>query len=907
MARKLVVILISLIVFAAAQAKALGLGDITLESALNQPLLARIELLELGGVRAEDVRIQLASNSDFQRFAIERPFFLESIRFGIESSGNRSFVTLSTTEVVREPYLSFVLETRWPNGRLLSEYTVLMDLPVFGSQSVLQTAQPPARSIVEDTPTQNIQNQQITQTNSSSARAEISRAAAQDSTQTPPENTVSTPPAAVVDQAPEPLPDSTDSVVEQVAVAEEAVPEPVTEVQPVANVQEEIPEPARFASQPATISGETVTVEAADTLWNIALEVRPDNAASVQQTMLAIQRLNSDAFIGNNINLIRRGQVLRIPDLNEILAITQQQAVAEVAQQNQLFADRRNAPVSVQPLTAQPAAQGTVTGPATGELSVVTSDSQDSATGDASGAGSDAARIAALENAAAVSNEEADRLLLQNNELTARLTMLEEQIASAQEIIRLRDLELAQLQESLAAQSQETASQASEAPALVTMAPEQDSSNLLNSLLSNTYAIIGAVLLIILVLVFLLLRRNRSAQVSEFSGISAMDNETSEARQYTRQPANQAFASLDEEEFEQTRYTDYKGSPDFKPDELDDFDELDLDADLADSDAQGLDGKNLDDSEYDDINLDDEDLDDKNLDEPDSDDRAENDIMDDLNSFDLAELEQEIAAATASYADSSDADVETADGDEVLDQADAFIAYEQLDEAKDLLQNAIVAEPDRSDLRLKLQEVEGADPETTATEQEKDTKEDEEDFDFDFDLADMDEEPVAEDLHKSQEEDQDSDDTERVAFDFSEEDDDSEAIEFNIDDLSLDVSEPEKSVEHAGSAEPVETVEFEIDDEPEAEAESDSQDTDAVEFENLEFVSTEEDADNDDDVGEDISFLTDSDEAATKLDLARAYIDMGDNEGAREILEEVLDEGTEAQMRDAKSLLERIQ
>ena len=76
-----------------------------------------------------------------------------------------------------------------------------------------------------------------------------------------------------------------------------------------------------------------------DTLWTIALKVRPNDSVSVQQTMLALQRLNPEAFINNNINLLKAGHVLRIPDAGDIREDSTQEAVAEVRAQNQEFQD----------------------------------------------------------------------------------------------------------------------------------------------------------------------------------------------------------------------------------------------------------------------------------------------------------------------------------------------------------------------------------------------------------------------------------------------------------------------------------------------------------------------------------------------------------------------------------------
>ena len=100
--------------------------------------------------------------------------------------------------------------------------------------------------------------------------------------------------------------------------------------------------------------------------------------------------------------------------------------------------------------------------------------------------------------------------------------------------------------------------------------------------------------------------------------------------------------------------------------------------------------------------------------------------------------------------------------------------------------------------------------------------------------------------------------------------------------------------------------------EPGANEPADSSEPDAAleeDLETLEFTSddfTEADAEEDAGEEDEFGFLSEADEAATKLDLARAYIDMGDKDGAREILEEVLQEGNEAQVSDAQRLLERV-
>ena len=131
MLQKSVAILAVFLSFISTDALALGLGRVNVESSLNQPLRVRIEVLQLGDTRLQDVNIQVATPEDFERFNIQRSIFLNNIRFTTDVNSQGNFVILTTNQIVREPYLSFILETRWANGRLLSEHTILLDLPVY--------------------------------------------------------------------------------------------------------------------------------------------------------------------------------------------------------------------------------------------------------------------------------------------------------------------------------------------------------------------------------------------------------------------------------------------------------------------------------------------------------------------------------------------------------------------------------------------------------------------------------------------------------------------------------------------------------------------------------------------------------------------------------------------------------
>lgn len=116
---------------ASSQLLALGLGELTLKSSLNQPLKAEIELLDIKGLTSWDIKPSLASAADFERAGVEREYFLTRIAFKVED--NR--VVLTSREPVNEPFLNFLVELNWPSGRVLREYTVLLDPPVFEETS----------------------------------------------------------------------------------------------------------------------------------------------------------------------------------------------------------------------------------------------------------------------------------------------------------------------------------------------------------------------------------------------------------------------------------------------------------------------------------------------------------------------------------------------------------------------------------------------------------------------------------------------------------------------------------------------------------------------------------------------------------------------------------------------------
>ena len=108
---------------------ALGLGDITVHSALNQPLKADIALVDAAGLSASDLSASLATADEFGRAGVERVFFLNDLKFTPILRGSRQMIRVTSGKPVNEPFLNFLVQLNQPNGRLLREYTVLLDPP----------------------------------------------------------------------------------------------------------------------------------------------------------------------------------------------------------------------------------------------------------------------------------------------------------------------------------------------------------------------------------------------------------------------------------------------------------------------------------------------------------------------------------------------------------------------------------------------------------------------------------------------------------------------------------------------------------------------------------------------------------------------------------------------------------
>ncbi|UVM48267.1 peptidoglycan-binding protein [Pseudomonas sp. B21-015] len=346
--RKLVLAIAAASALSSGTAHALGLGELTLKSTLNQPLVAEIELLDVKDLTAAEVVPSLASPEDFAKAGVDRQAFLNDLTFTpVLNASGKSILRITSSKPLSEPMVKFLVQVMWPNGRLLRDYSVLLDPSKFSPQTADAAAQPaPAQ----------------------------------------------------------------------------AVTAPVTG---------------------ATKSSQYTTTPR-DTLWEIAAKAR--NGGSVQQTMLAIQALNPDAFIDGNINRLKTGHVLRLPDQVQSTSLPQPKAIAEVAAQNTAWRQGRRyvakpgAGQQQLDATKRARGEGASSQAAADKLSLV---SADTGKGRGKGAAGDAK---ALSSKLAVTQESLDTTRRDNAELKSRMTDLQSQLDKLQRLIELKNNQLAKLQ-----------------------------------------------------------------------------------------------------------------------------------------------------------------------------------------------------------------------------------------------------------------------------------------------------------------------------------------------------------------------------------------------------------------------------------------------------------------------------
>jgi pilus assembly protein FimV len=144
---------ISALLLAPQAAFSLGLGDIRLSSALNEPLSAEIDLVAPTNEELGSLSAQLASRELFQRYGLDRPAYLDSMQFSLgRGRDGRNVLLVNSAAPISEPFVTFLVEVTWPRGRLLREYTVLLDPPVFAPKEAAPAAPVAAPRIAAPAP-----------------------------------------------------------------------------------------------------------------------------------------------------------------------------------------------------------------------------------------------------------------------------------------------------------------------------------------------------------------------------------------------------------------------------------------------------------------------------------------------------------------------------------------------------------------------------------------------------------------------------------------------------------------------------------------------------------------------------------------------------------------------------------
>ena len=250
---------------------ALGLGEAKVESYLNQPLKARIDLISQASDDLSSVTAQMASAADYELIGASIEGIPVPLRFTVEDIEGDAYIAATSNLPINNPVLRVIVEVNWSSGRMLREYTLFLDPPM-----VPEAAPAP--------------------------RIEQRKAA--------PAAAAPTPPAAPAEASPAPAP----------------APAPATTQTPG----------SRSAGSPAA-GGEYGPVRSGQTLWGIAQEWSRGSGLGINQVMIAIQRENPEAFLNNNINLLKRGAILRMPESAQIEQISAATAYAEVVTQAEEF------------------------------------------------------------------------------------------------------------------------------------------------------------------------------------------------------------------------------------------------------------------------------------------------------------------------------------------------------------------------------------------------------------------------------------------------------------------------------------------------------------------------------------------------------------------------------------------
>lgn len=740
---------------------ALELGELTAISKVNEPFKAEIQLLDVNSLTPKDIIVQLGTESEFLQAGIAPDQVLSRLKFQTRKKSDGGFVVdVVTLTAIAVDELSFVLSARWPNGKVVREYRVPLVEPVLSETG----ASPKVIS------------------------------------------------APAVTKATDSSTDNRELLQKTATTSESLTVEDFLNSMPTKG---------------------TRNIQQGDTLWAVASGNTPSEQLTIYQTMMAIQSLNQDAFYANNVNLMKEGAILRLPTKEQIELFNavlskkefdmQVQAWRNLKQNGRIASEIEAAQLNTQ-AESKPAAK---VPPVNDDvLSLIAGASilpeEEASSNEANQQAQ--ATINELTNKLSAVEENLDKETREKAELSEKIQDLNDQLSTLEELIALKDIQLAELQAQLETaqnviqEQKNTVDQLLEADQLRRERELEEANTLLNKFLTNPlYLSISSVLLMLLgIMLGLLLKRGgKNTDPKHYTGEDdlsdfSMSNSTAQTAAAMAAVAAPEVNNVDEDidDVEDDPFAFDFDSPDESPDELD----TDFDSDVADDDFGDMESSFEEDEDDIDFDFD----------------------MDDAEDLeDVASLEET---------------------DEPIDEEGIPTIDDSID--SEVEETELATEDDEGFIDI---EDDGADDmlEVVDSSEEMDAEATGGDEDFVNNLLD--------------DSDLQEDPDESALFEMDPSDSLANSIEETLSE-SMDIEE-------AGELE--ETVEFTTEEAAEDIEESDEE-------ENIDF------------------FDASGDEVATKLDLARAYVDMGDEEGARVILEEVLEIGSEEQIGDAQKMIDRM-
>jgi len=268
-------------------------------SNLGQPLQAEIELVSVEKADRSSITARLASVEAFKTAGIDYPYSLPKLKFEIINRDSaQPRIRISSAQPVNEPFVTLLVEVVWSSGRLLREYTFLLDPVGYDVPVQAETVKPVAPVMSAPAAGQSVTAPVVMPEAAPVATPFVAEPA----------------PAPAAEPAEAPAPSEPMSAESATDAAEREVAVPAA------------PQEDALSKEEAIAETESVTVVRGDSLSKIALKVKPSEV-SLERMLVAMYRANPDAFMGKNMNRLKAGKIIRVPDASEIEAVQQDEAV----------------------------------------------------------------------------------------------------------------------------------------------------------------------------------------------------------------------------------------------------------------------------------------------------------------------------------------------------------------------------------------------------------------------------------------------------------------------------------------------------------------------------------------------------------------------------------------------------